>query len=251
MECNFNFYDISTYILPGLITLFFGFWFIFDIFGYNFFAKIGSISCAILIIIISYGIGYLILPIGSIIDHFLVNKSENHYSYRVMTSCNNEYSSEYKTQIKRISEEKFHIKWDEPLPENKSRYNELFYLCYYYATNKTQTKYIDTFNGIYGLFRNFTSIGVIGFTISVIILVKNYIIYLIPVIPHYYWPYSTTTGFVGLIFSIFIFVSSLSQQRRFNKHFIDSIYRNFYVLSLNKQANEDIFVQTDNIQPIR
>lgn len=238
MECNFNFYDISTYILPGLITLFFVFLLIFDVLGYNIFSKIGSISCAVIIIIGSYGIGYLILPIGSLIDHFFVNKSDKHYSYSVMRPCNNEYSTEYKNQIKKLSEEKFQIKWDYPIPEDKTRYNELFFLCYYYATNKAQNKYIDTFNGIYGLFRNFTSIGIIGFIISIIILSKNFIIYYIPSIPHFYWPYSNVLGFFGLLLSIFIYFSSISQLKRFNKHFINSIYRNFYVLTLKDKDSD-------------
>ncbi len=236
MECNFNFYDISTYILPGLIALFFAFWLIFDIFGYNLFPKIGSISCAILILLISYGIGYLILPIGSWIDHHFINKSNEHYSYSVMNSGNSRYSLEFKTHIKELSENLFKMKWDEPNQEDKSRYNDLFYLCYYYATNKAQNGYIDTFNGIFGLYRNFMSIGTIGILISTFILIKNFIIYYYPSIPHFYWSYGSISAGIGLVFSFIILYLSRVQLLRFNEHFINAIYRNFYVLAtINKK----------------
>ncbi len=231
MEYSFNFYDFASYIIPGGLTLISLFWAVYDIFGFNIFPHIESLSSAIIILIASYGLGFLILPIGSWIDHRNTEKRGGHFSYLFIKPDDTHYSSEFKSNLKLTAEQKFGISWESGnQEENKKRAAEIFYLCYYYATNKVNNQYIDIFNGIFGLFRNLLGVGIITGFISCIIIIKDLIYLSLPCYFQFCLFHSMMMAFCGLFTSVLIFFAAYSQLDRFSKHFADSIYRNFYVL---------------------
>jgi|GEM_PF-3847744 len=232
MEYSFNFYDFASYIIPGGLTLISLFWAVYDIFGFNIFPHIESLSSAIIILIASYGLGFLILPIGSWIDHKNTKKRGGQFSYLFMKPDDNHYSSEYKAKIKEYTESKFGIICNYDNQENsKKKGSEIFFLCYYYATNNAKNQYIDIFNGIYGLYRNFLGVGVITGIISGVILMKNLILLNISCHFTFINHQSMEVALCGFLISLLIYFAAKTQLDRFSRHFADSVYRNFLVLS--------------------
>lgn len=165
MLTRFSLYDFIAAVIPGLLF----------IWAVSLFSKILTISIDIpltggiaetsVLIALSYVTGLLLQGISrGITEKILLWHWGGFPSERWLLESDTYFSKEYKSQIKKIVENKYGISVQDniPLKEQLKKNQEIFYICYNAVEKEKISEKPQTFNAHYGLFRSLlTSFGLL------------------------------------------------------------------------------------------
>jgi hypothetical protein len=240
MDIDFNFYDFVSYIIPG--TFLFGllYWFLKGFCALELTIEINSIGESVLFIVASYSLGHLVQVVGNVIEERQKEKWGGWFSEQLLRPDNKHYSMEFKAHIKKFIREIFELSPDiSPGGEeiSKKRRQEVFGLCYSFIVQEKIASHTEIFNGIYGLFKGFLSVVWIGIPLSVLIISKHLLWFVLSLknvsLPEgLFWQYDLLQVKIGvplLVVSILLIHPMECRFKYFAEKFADSVYRTFYV----------------------
>jgi hypothetical protein len=238
METKFNFYDFVGYVIPGIITLLLIYWLLHSFFSFTILIP-ENLGSSIILLALSYFVGNLVQMIGSIYSKWLFNKWGGYFHDIYLDDADDYYSSSFKNEIKTYATSLFCLTPECKIEDKKNITKwrkELFNLCYSLVIQKGIGINTEVFNGFAGLFRGLIVTIFIGGIISVAIFAKQ--IYMIFLINQFSFPKLLTSSpdknqlllsILLLIFFFTLYSPVVNRYKKFSEHFVNSIYRNFYV----------------------
>jgi hypothetical protein len=218
MVARFSLYDFIAAVIPGLLF----------IWAVSFFSSAmnatiniplsGNISETSILISLAYIIGLLLQGISQgITEKILLWHWGGFPSAKWLLEDDKHLSKEYKSQIKKLVENKYHIsaKDNLPLAEQLKKNQEIFYLCYNAVEKAKISERPQIFNAHYGLFRCLLTSFSLLFIACVILLIcgdltnKEVVIYveaffLIGILVSYFRTKKRGQDFAKSIYDLFI-----------------------------------------------
>jgi hypothetical protein len=270
MDAKLNLYDFLAYVIPGtLVTLLF-YWLFTGFLAFSMPTNIGVPDAlgAILFLCISYFLGHVVQAAGAKYQMSLEQEG-GWFSAKMYPLADNNprYTSHYKKSIKQSIDQFFSlgsaIAHDHAIsalsntdispssPVTEDQQQEMFYLCAALLHQEVSTNNSDVFRCICALYRSLHMIMPIGILISVLIALKQAVLFFLQtmnvVFPKSVFFTNNFFTFDGLqlflgIFFVFFFIWSLiwikGRWTQYTEYYVDSVYSNFYAWYCQKCSGQ-------------
>ncbi len=261
---TFNIYHVMTYLIPGVMVLSFIYWGAAGIAARplpNPFAKSPDkyvyVMNAIFVLLSGYLVGHFVQIFSSVFETRL-NRKMGWLSEKFLRDDDSYYTPAFKANIKKYAREVFDLPAEPRKADERAlrkRRQEIFNLCYTLIQQENLGAQTYIFSSMYSLFRGMLGAVWVGLAVGALILLKHLLL-LLP-----WWPAPTVDPIfefrglhipVALVVLVVLGLLIRPLEYRFSlfrSHFVNSVYRSFYVWRKRLNFNRNKLEFTSVAQP--